>query len=221
MTVQDMQARVAFLIDDNSGKNYSPSDLTAALNVGQDNVAKEFVNLGVGWFEQAADLNPTGNPPGTIPGQELYALPTDFVKFIRVERTDTGLPMTPINMNDKVISGTTNPTITSGFAVYNYYITGQYMGVNPIPTTAIPIRLWYSYLLPRLILITDVCQIQANWHDMVCVSAAWDFVGKDAGITGTLEKQWNRYMMQLHQTEGSRQIQSPRGVTQTHASYGY
>ena len=217
MIVSEMQTRTAFLIDDNSGKNYSPSDLTMALNIGQDNVAKEFVNLGVGWFEQAADLNPAGVPAGTINNQELYALPLDFIKMVRCERSDSGLPLVPINMNDKMVSGTQLPIVQ---AIYSYFITGNYLGINPLPPGGIPVRLWYAYLLPRLVLISDTSQIPINWHDMVCVSAALDFIGKDEGNTTNLWKKWDRYMTQLHQSEGSRQIQMPRGVTQTHSSYG-
>lgn len=220
MTTQNMIDRVAFLIDDNSGKNYAASDLLASLNIGQDNVAKEFVNLGVGWFETAADLNPVGNPPGTTPNQELYALPVDFDHFIRVERSDTGYPLHLIPMNEKIISGTLNNPIAT-MVTYNYFVTGNYMGINPIVQSAIPIRMWYVYLLPRLVLVTDICQIKANWHDMVCISAALDFVLKDEGNTVPLEKKYNNYIGQLHQTEGARSTQEPRSVTRISGNYGY
>jgi len=220
MTTQEMMNRVAFLIDDNSGKNYAATDLLQSLNVGQANVAKEFVNLGVGWFEQAADLNPSNPSPGTVPGVELYSLPTDFDHFIRVERSDTGSPLHLIPMNEKVLSGTVNTPIAN-IGSYNYFVTGNYLGINPVPQTSIPLRMWYVYLLPALALVTDVSQIKANWHDMVCVSAAMDFVIKDEADASQLSKKYDRYIIQLHQTEGARSTQEPRSVSQYGGSYGY
>lgn len=220
MTVQDMQNRVAFMIDDNSGKNYAPADLLMSLNIGQDNVAKELVALNVGWFEKPADLNPNGTPPGTTPGVELYKLPGDFVKFSRVERSDTGYPLHLIDMNNKIIAGQINNPIAN-LVTYQYFVTGNYMGINPIPQAAVPIRMWYVYDLPSLVLTTDVSEIPERWHDMVCVGAALDFITKDEGDPTPLVNQWNRYLVQLHQTESVRSTQEPRGVTQVSNSYGY
>lgn len=221
MTLADMIARVRFIIDENSQKNFLDADITTAINQSQLKVQKEFVKLGQGYFVTAADLNPNNTPSGTIAGVELYALPSDFLQFVRVERTDTGYPLKPIDINQKIIQGTTNPSMIPNMTNYSFFPIGKYFGINPIPSSVIPIRLWYVYRLAKLALTSDTSEIPEEYHDMICWGAAIDCIIKDEGDASQLQNQWDRYLNELHTTEGNRQIQEPRGVTRIDYDYGF
>lgn len=210
-------ARVRFLIDEPTAQNFTDTDIIQAINFAQQDVAKEVTHIYEDYFEKQAALNPAGG--GTIAGTEFYTLPSDFLKFKRIERTDTGEPITPIDQNEKAWNSQSLVTIIQQSAPLSYYVTGNAVGFNPIPATVIPITMTYVYRIPDLNFITagvtDISDIPAEHHDMIAVRAAIDMFIKDQEDTTALENRWAFLMDQMHRTLRQRQIQAPKRVRRT------
>lgn len=221
-TLSQLIGRVRFFIDEPTPQNYTDADITYALNVAQQDVAKEIVHTYEDYFEKQSVLNPGGNPPGTIPGVELYALPADFLKFKRIERGDTGETVPALDLNEKIINGTLLNILPIANLGLSFYVSGNNVGFTPTPTSVIPITMTYVYRLADMVNSSDVSDIPAEHHDMMAVRAALDAFIKDEGITQPLENRWNFLLDQLHRTLRQRQVQEPKRVRQVEdGSFGY
>lgn len=223
LTANDCLKRVQFYIDETSPKNFSPDDLLTALNSGMLDVQQEMINLNVGFFEIPSDLNPLGNPPGTVPGVQEYALPTDFLSFKRVSDGVTDFPIDPKDLNQRYI----NPFLGAFAGLVNYinirpvgyYVTGNAIGFIPMPQGNFPVHMVYVQRIPMLVLGTDVPGIPIEWRDLVCVSAAMDAMIKDDGDLAALERKYNRKLNLLTRSITVRQSQLPQEVTHTGQSW--
>lgn len=210
-TLANLISRVRFFIDEPSQQNFTDSDISIALNFAQQDVAKEIVHTYEDYFEKQADLNPAGG--GTVAGTELYALPSDFLKFKRIERTDTGLVLPAIDLNEKYAAPLAPLTGSAVFGPLSFYVTGNSLGLTPVPQSVIPIRLFYVYRLTDMDLITNpISDIPAEHHDMMSVRASIDMFIKDESDTSALEQRWNFLLDQMHRTLRQRQVQQPKSV---------
>lgn len=220
-------ARVRFLIDEPTAQNFTDTDIIQAINFSQQDVAKEITHIYEDYFEKQAALNPVNGvigTGGTIPGTEFYTLPADFLKFKRIERADTGEPITPIDQNEKAWNSQNLTSVVQQNAPLSYYVTGNSVGFNPIPATVIPITLTYVYRLSDLNFIvagvTDISDIPAEHHDMIAIRAAIDMFIKDQEDTTALDNRWNFLLDQLHRTLRQRQIQAPKRVRRVESGDG-
>lgn len=224
MTRGDIRGRVRFFIDEPTAKNWSDSDLNNAINRAQEKVAQEITHIYEDYFIKIADLNPGGNPPGTIINQEFYTLPSDFLKFKRIERTDYGQAVPPIDINEKTINGTSVPPLVplgGGGIAIAYFVLGNSVGFAPIPQSQIPIRLYYNYRLADLVNDTDVSDIPADWHDLMSYRAAIDAFVKDEADPSAMWQMWNEGIDRMHRTLRNRQTQEPRRVRRDETATAY
>jgi hypothetical protein len=210
-TLQDLISRVRFYIDEPTAQNYTDAQITLAINFAQQVVAEEIVHEYEDYFEVQAQLNPTGTPPGTIAGTEFYNLPTDFLKFKRIERTDTFEPIRPIDQNEKLYGpyGIGGPT--QGTPMY-YYVTGNSVAFNPIPESAIPILMTYIQRLSDMVTTADVSAIPAEHHDLMAIRASIDMFINGEQDTSQLMSIWEEGLNRLTRTMRQRQVQEPKMV---------
>ena len=190
-----------------------------ALNFAQQDVAKEIVHVLEDFFEKTTDINLAGG--GTIPGTELYSLPTDFLKFKRVENTLTAELFPAIDLNEKY--GNNGNSIVNLYATagsFSYYIMGNSIGFTPTPQAVVPVRITYVYRLADLANPSDVSDIPSEHHDMMAVRAAIDMFIKDQEDTSALEGRWNFLLDQMHRTLRQRQVQDPKHVRRSETSWG-
>lgn len=204
-------ARTRFFIDEPVQQNWLDTDILIALNRAQEDVAKEIVQVKEDYFVKVSDLNPSGTPPGTIAGQELYNLPPDFFEFKRIERSDTGEALAPVDLNEKDSSNSSLSPASLNNKM-GYYVIGSSIGFSPVPQGSIPIRLWYVPILLDMVNDADVSLIPSNYHDMMAIRAAIDAFMKDEADTSALERRWDRQVAQLQRTIRNRQIQEPKHV---------
>lgn len=210
-SVTDLISRVRFFIDEPTQQNFTDKDILYAINVAQQDVAKEIVHEYEDYFEKQADLNPSGG--GTVPGVELYTLPNDFLKFKRIERTDTGEEILPVDLNEKVTNSTSLVNLVQPGSPLEYYITGNNLGLTPTPQSTTPLRLTYVYRLADLDTVTNTTSdIPAEHHDMMAVRAAIDMFIKDESDTTALENRWLTLLNELQRTLRQRQVQRPKRV---------
>jgi hypothetical protein len=225
--LNDYVGRTRFLIDENSEKNFSTAQITLSINKAARDTQDEMLSAApeAGWFEKPAELNATGTPPGTVATVQEYTLPSDFKRFKRVAHADTDIPLDPINYNERFIDTYSpnnafigmNPALNVGPQFY--YITGNVMGLVPIPQGAYRIAMQYVYIPPLLQFGNDVSVIPIEYRDLMCVSAAIDCIVKDEGVPANLETMYGRELDRLRRTIGDRQIQLPQQVTRTGRSW--
>lgn len=211
-----MLDRTRYLIDEESQRSFSNEDLLQSINIGALAVQAEIVKLDVGYFEKPADLNPSATPPGTSAGVELYSLPSDFLKFKLVTRTDTGLVLGPTMVQHKTRQ---RPSLTPISGPLNYYVSGNNIGFDPVPQASIPIEMLYIYRIPTLVNGTDVSELPEDWRDMACIKAAIDAKEKDEADSSALERMWNRDLERLRSTVSNRQVQEPMRVIRSNRSW--
>lgn len=212
-TLQDLIARVRFYVDEPTPQNYTDTQITTALNFAQQVVASEIVHEYEDYFEVQANLNPTGG--GTTAGVEFYTLPSDFLKFKRIERTDTGQPVRPIDQNEKLYGPFGIGVPNQGVPMY-YYVTGNSVGFNPVPQSAIPILMTYIYRLPNMVNLTDISAIPSEHHDLMAIRASIDMFVNGEEDASQLWQLWTDGLNRLTRTLRQRQVQEPKTVRRTH-----
>ncbi len=217
-SLSDLISRVQFFIDETTFQNFTQAAITYAINVAQQDVAKEIVHEYEDFFEVQSLLNPSGG--GTIPTIEFYTLPSDFLKFKRIERNDTNEPIPPIDQNEKVWNNYSLATVVTQNSPLSYYVMGTSVGFNPVPQTAIPVLMTYVQRLPDLVNLADVSPIPSEHHDMIAVQAAIDMMIKDEADTTAMQNRYNQLLNSLQRTLRDRQIQEPKRVRRTEISYG-
>lgn len=217
-TLTNLISRVRFFIDEPTPQNWSDSDLTYAINRGQEAVAKEIVHIFEDYFQKQTSFN-------TVAGQELYPLTTaagaDFLKFKRLERTDTGEMVPFLDINEKIAYGTTLVSLATSNMGLSAYLEGNNLGLTPPPGSVIPLTSTYVYRLADLANGSDVSDIPAEWHDMMALYAAIDAIIKDEGNAVPLQNRWAEELNRMQRTIRSRQLQQPRQVRRVQsADYG-
>lgn len=225
--LNDYVGRVRFLIDENSEKNFSTTQITTSINIKARDVQNDMLSMApeAGYFEVSSALNPTATPPGTVANVQEYTLPSDFKRFKRVARGDNDVPLDPINLNERFVDPYSpyNPFLGLS-AAFNigpqfYYVTGTAIGFVPLPKGSYPILMVYVYTIPLLQFGNDVSQIPLDYRDLMCINAAIDCITKDEGSIGNLGKLQSDAQSSMTRSITDRQIQMPQGVTRTGRSW--
>jgi hypothetical protein len=220
MTLADMITATRDWIDEPTPQNFTDALITRFLNDAQQIVAAEIVHEYEDYFEIQADLNPSNTPPGTVVGQELYVLPTDFLKFKRIERSDTGETLPALDLNEKVSIGGGLVPLTIGGVSLSYYVTGNNVGFTPTPTAAIPIRMTYIQRLTDLAVSTDISPIPSEHHHLLPIWAAIGCFVKDESDITNFQTLWQEGLDRIRRTLRQRQIQQPKKVRRVSSNYG-
>lgn len=215
MTRAELRSRVRFFIDEPTQQNYTDADINTALNVAQDEVQLEIIETFQDYF-----ISPTPTVINLIAGTETYALATDVVAIKRVEDAATGLEILPLDLNEKVATGTGLPGLLSA-TPGNWYLVGNYIGFTPPPSMNNTVNYWYVATLPDLTNDTDVSQIPALHHDILAVRAAIDCLVKDESDVTQLTAIYSRDLDRLKRTLRSRQTQAPKRVRRTTKNDGW
>lgn len=212
----EMRNRVRYFIDEPTQQNFSDADINAALNNAQLQVQLEIVRANPTYLVSA-----TPTTISLVPGTAAYALHADVngecdvLNITRVEMKDSGLPVEPMDQNEKALAGTglVPLGVTSG---YGFYLLGNSITFDPVPQQTATVYYWFNQLLADLANDTDRCQLPRGLHDMVPVRAAKDSFIKDEADTSQLDRLWNEYMDRLRRTVGTRQTMAPRHVQRTY-----
>lgn len=114
-----------------------------------------------------------------VADQQLYDLPSDFHKLIRVEMRDSGsnddrdfYRLKSLNIANYDFSARF-PYKDAYFYRYGYYLAGNKIGFRPIPQDASnTVRLWYIPTVTALSNDSDVPVIPELYHDAIADYAA-------------------------------------------------
>lgn len=134
----------------------------------------------------------------TVADQQLYDLPSDFFKLVRVEMRDSSSDddrdfyrLKALNISNYDFSAR-YPYRAEYFYRYGYYLAGNKIGLRPIPSDASnTIRLWYVPTVTELSADGDVPVIQDVYHDSIADFAAIKCLSKSGeGIYKEKYQEW-------------------------------
>lgn len=152
----------------------------------------------------------------TVNNQQLYALPEDLHKVVRVEMRDASSDddrdyyrIRRANIANYDFSSRV-PAFSAGFYNYSYYIAGNKLGLRPIPSDANQtIRIWYVPFIPTLVDDSDVPEIPLIYHDLIADFAAIKCLSKSGeGIYKEKFSEFSLSLQNLIDTIESRDQQS-------------
>jgi hypothetical protein len=225
MTLAQLRARTRFFIDEPTQQNFADADINIALNIAQQEVAREIIQVNEDFFIGASVAITTTS------GTELYPLHVnaidgqcDVIKLKRLERVDTGEVIPMVDQNEKSIYGQNVPplvnTAGAGSGI-SAYLLGNSIGLTPTPYgAAVPLQYYYVPRLGDMVNDTDSSPIPVEFHELMSIRAGIDCQIKDEADTGQLENRWRERMDQLKRAARDRQIEEPKHVRRTNPQSG-
>jgi len=152
----------------------------------------------------------------TVSNQQLYSLPADMHKLVKVEMRDSNSDddrdyyrIKKANIANQDFSSR-NTGSRYGFSSYQYYIAGSKVGMRPIPSgSSSTVRLWYIPFVATLVEDTDVPEIPLIYHDLISDYAAVKCLSKSGeGIYKEKFAEMNLSIQNLINTIESRDQQA-------------
>lgn len=211
MELVNLRNRTRFYIDDTSQQDFTNADINYAINRAQQEVSAELRQVFEDFFVTNVPYLIT-----TAANQELYPLPSDFIRLKRLERADTGEMVPMIDLNEKSIYGNAVPPLvnTAGYGSgISAYLLGEYLGLTPTPTdNTHPFNLYYVQRLADLVNDTDVTLIPSEYIDLLSILAAVDCMIKDESDTTQLRTLYAEKLDRLKRTARNRQTEMPKYV---------
>ncbi len=145
---------------------------------------KKLYNSIVNQFQRHFVATPYTFP--TVQGTEMYTLPTDFLKMLGVEQQLTAqnggqwMTLQPRNFAERNIYSTSWLRVTTPGALNSYIIIGNELKIDPTPTAAMTIRLWYNPVAKTLVTSGSPATGEANSID--AINGFDDYVVIDSAI---------------------------------------
>lgn len=153
------------------------SELESFVNQGYRHVYLKIVQR----FE---DYFITNSTISTVSGTASYALPTDFLKIIKVEaRSASSTSDNDYIRVDRLNIGNDYADVRAPLRnylgpVFGYYLAGNNMVVRPVPDSSLTIRVWYVPSPTALSAATDVPVIPVVYHELIADYAALEIIRK-------------------------------------------
>lgn len=210
MTFLQMQQYCSDLWDDPSNGYFTLPILKMRLNLAAREVQKRLISANKEYYSQCVYTS-------TVASQKAYALPTDFLQTIRVERVGTGT-QPPVY---KLAAMTPNERdlYTSQYAApAGYYFEKNKMILVPTPDAVYEIHLEYSYLIADMVLDADEPDIPLQFHEFVPIIAARDGFIKDGRPLDPIQVKLKEFETLLKQIADQRNADGPRMVVQASSS---
>jgi hypothetical protein len=209
MNLTQLLAYVQAMIAEDTLAFYTSTMLTNFINAAYVEVYNEIVLAGKGHFETNVTITYVAN-------QELYPLPTPMDKINLVERNDTQpyynlLPIDLTEKNQYQFLGNGAPV-----ADERYYISGDNIGIAPIPQqgTTGTIRVWYIPPPNLLVSGTDTFppEMTALNHEVVAQGAIWRASRRDRENLALYAEDFKRLWQLLKASVNARQTQQPMRI---------
>lgn len=164
--------------DEESDGFISNSELDNYINQGVQYIFAQMVQRFEDYFIVAGDVS-NGGEFDTVQNQQLYPLPADLHKLVKVEmRSATSdddrdyYRIRKANIANQDYAAQ-SPRSRYGYYDFQYYIAGSKIGLRPIPSGATnTIRLWYVPFVALLVDDTDVPEIPIIYHNLIADYAA-------------------------------------------------
>jgi hypothetical protein len=166
MTLSEARTYVSQLVDDPDQTYFTPAVLNLFLNQSLKETQKLLCAAGNNWYLKLVRRDMVGN-------QRDYLLPCDFLYLNRLEIRQG----TPPNQDRQVLMSITLNQQTE-FADYSdppacFYLEKEYLILVPAPqNNSWGLYLWYSYLVPELLMDSDEADLPEEFNEFWCQKAA-------------------------------------------------
>lgn len=218
MTFRQLKDYVARNVDDKLFGYFTEADVGVRVNLAQMELQKRLISANEQYFSICVKTN-------TVANQKAYALPSDFLQVIRLERVVSGtgdlqnyeqiMPMTP----NQTSLGTYDGSIAG--TPCNYYFQNRTIVLAPVPSSVIEIHLHYSYLVSDMVSDGDSpdANIPANFHEYIGVLATRDCLFQDGREVTQIQLKLDLYERLLKEIAVQRNADVTRMVVAT-GGYG-
>lgn len=214
MTLLELRNLALDWLDDPNGTYFTPTIMNRRLNLALKELQKDLIAANKQYYAKCVETD-------FVVNQGLYALPSDYIQTIRLERYnpnsgqgtyyDQIMPMTPNQQN--MVSGQLGmPT--------NYYFQKNNIVLRPTPNQTYTMRLTYSYVVQDMVLDADVPDAPLIYHEFIAILCARDGFIKDDRPLGPIDEKMEVYRRLLKQTAEQRNADMTRMVTLTNEGYG-
>lgn len=179
MNVGQIKAYVASLVDDLQMTYFTPTELLRYINQEMRETQKKLIAAGNNWYIKIDESQ------STVVNQLAYTVPTDFLKFNRIElctnintTSETRYNISSITLNQKDMMFAQSDTTC-------FYLLKNTLYLTPQPKTIRTIRMYYTYLIAEVAIDADIPDVPPEYHEYIAMLvAAQCFLkdGRDAGF---------------------------------------
>lgn len=215
MTFAQLQTLVADYCDDPNFGYFTLSTVKLRLNLGLKELQKRLISANKEYYASCVQTN-------TVASQKAYALPSDFMQVLRLERIAQGVnndypafkisPITP-NERDNFVDDTGAPAA--------YYLQKNNLMLVPTPDGVYEMHLEYSYIVADMVNDADIPDAPEYLHEYIAILATRDCLIKDGRPLDPIQMKLKDYETLLKQIADQRQADSPRMVTIANTSAGW
>lgn len=210
MTLGQIRSLVLAWTDDPNGTYFTQPVLDLRINLALKEMQKRLLSANKEYYLSCVKTD-------TVANQQVYALPSDFMRIIRLEWYLSGqvsstqgnqiMPITP-NQRDLVNS------VQAQTPQY-YSMAKNTIWLWPVPTTVIEVHLEYSYLVSSMVNAGDEPDAPEQFHEYIAVIAARDCLIQDGRPLGPMQQKLVDYETLLKQIADQRQVDTTRMVVTT------
>lgn len=211
MTFLELQELVGDWVDDPNFGYFSRSIVKKRLNLGLRELQKHMISANEEYYSKCVKTS-------TVASQKAYALPSDFIQIIRLEKvlsgsgdnvkTDQITYITP-NQRNLIPDVSGDPT--------NYYFEKNNLILVPTPVRIQEIHLEYSYLVADMVNDSDEPDAPEQFHEYIAILATRDCFLKDGRSLSPIESKMGEYKTLLKQIAEQRRADGSRMVVTTDA----
>ena len=168
MNLAEMVEMTVTYLNDPRQTRFRRPDVVRHINRGQEEVKRKAELMDETLFSAVQDYSVV------LAEDSLeFPLPSDFSRLIAVERVGTTTPTQAVRVEFSSRHGNTSTqALPDGVKTQpEYYLRGNLIGVVR-PRDGYTLRMVYSKSLPTLADDSDISEIPADYHDLVCLFAA-------------------------------------------------
>lgn len=187
MTLGQMKAYIASLVDDLNYGYFTETQLLRFINQAQRETQKKLIQAGNNWYlKENTSLT-------TVANQSDYSLPSDFLKLNRLEVVrNISTPNETINALSSITLNQKDFFPTSGDPIA-FYFKKNTLVLTPKPqSSGDTLRLTYTYRVLDLVNDNDVPDVPEEFHDyMAHLATIQCFIkdGRDASLLVSYTKE--------------------------------
>ena len=160
MTVGQIKAYVASMVDDLQFAYFTEPELLRYINQMQQETQKLLIQAGNNWY---TTIDATQS---TVINQGNYTVPTDFLKMNRIELvTNAGVNETRYSIQSITLNQKDAVSFDSDVA--GFYILKSTLWLSPFPSTVRLIRMYYTYRIAAVAVDADIPDVPLEYHEYI------------------------------------------------------
>lgn len=214
MTLLQLRTLTLQWLDDVNAGYFTAPTVNTWINNAQKEAQKRLLKAGQNYYLRCKETT-------LVVNQAEYVLPADFRKLHRIEVIISNYGTTgeskqmilPITLNQQDL------VLTGPGTVQFYVLKKNRIKFFPFPDLALKIRLFYSYMVPDMILDTEEPDVPEAYHEYLALLAAQDGFLKDGRVPDLISKRIAEYQIQLDSDANERLVDMPRSIVETGNDY--